>query len=632
MGNIAVSGPISGPSLSANNSGSAIHENGTVQGGSITTHGSVTGNITLGGALAGPTLSANNNASAITLNGLVQGGSITTYGSITTPLFVTGPLIGTVFSANNGGVIQANVPVQGGSILTGGNLSDLTVGGPLSGRVVTIGNMNGSITLKGPLQGGVIAAGGAINGNLSIGGPIIDGQIVSIGDINGNVTISGPLQDGHIASQGSILGNVTIGGAIDSWSAIVAGGSIGGPTTKLTAVNIYGIVAAEGTINAGALGSTNAAIAYRQKDIVDAAAINAVFTAGLSTALSPTDLLDHGGPLDLTNLGPIQHNLSSVASTILATLTGVTVTGGVGLETISWSQFAGAVSYDLYRGITPGGEGSIPFKTGITSTSYVDTGVADGTTYYYVVRANSSSRSGAISTEAQGATVAAVYKNFVTHIFNDLLHRAPNAAELSYWAAAIQAGAVTDPQFVTAVTTSQEYRATEATLIYKALVGAAPSAATLASMVQELTNGLTLETVMAIQLASTTFANYANTLPGATSDQNGNFVKALFTELFGRSPSSSELTYWTYEVGIYGRYNLATMFLGSSEFRFDALSATFAPTPLPANAFVHIAVPDLLQRATSPQLGDISNLVFSNMSLLSLEQAVAEGSEYFNKP
>jgi fibronectin type 3 domain-containing protein len=54
---------------------------------------------------------------------------------------------------------------------------------------------------------------------------------------------------------------------------------------------------------------------------------------------------------------------------------------------ISWSPSANATSYNLYRGTAAGGESTTPVATGITATSYTDSGVANGTTYYYVVMA-----------------------------------------------------------------------------------------------------------------------------------------------------------------------------------------------------------------------------------------------------
>jgi chitodextrinase len=55
--------------------------------------------------------------------------------------------------------------------------------------------------------------------------------------------------------------------------------------------------------------------------------------------------------------------------------------------TLSWTASADAASYNLYRGTAPGGEGSTPIATGITGTGFTDTGLTNGTTYFYKVTA-----------------------------------------------------------------------------------------------------------------------------------------------------------------------------------------------------------------------------------------------------
>ncbi|MGA2700304.1 MAG: hypothetical protein ABSH35_04325 [Isosphaeraceae bacterium] len=313
IGNITI-GSMNGPTISAGNNSTAINVNGPVQGGSITTSGALNGSITIDGSINGPIVSAGNNNGTIVLNRIVQGGSIVTSGSDIGPISigygVNAPIVSE--SGCNRGTIQIAVPVQGGSVLTGGTLGNLTVGGGITGQIVSIGNMTGTLNV-GALQGGLIASAGSINGNLTINGTLT-GQLVSVGNINGNVTIKGPLQSGRIASLGSILGNLTINGGIDSQSAIVSGGSIGNKTTGtgLSVGNVNGIVAAVGPINVIKIGSTSQALYYKSNDTPDAAAIDAIFSQGLLSPLSPTDLFDHATLLDLENLALIQTNLNSL--------------------------------------------------------------------------------------------------------------------------------------------------------------------------------------------------------------------------------------------------------------------------------------------------------------------------------
>jgi fibronectin type 3 domain-containing protein len=68
------------------------------------------------------------------------------------------------------------------------------------------------------------------------------------------------------------------------------------------------------------------------------------------------------------------------------------VTAGSGSVSLTWtppaSNGGAAISgYNIYRGTSPGGEASTPVASNVTTTSFTDTGLANGTTYYYKVAA-----------------------------------------------------------------------------------------------------------------------------------------------------------------------------------------------------------------------------------------------------
>ena len=95
----------------------------------------------------------------------------------------------------------------------------------------------------------------------------------------------------------------------------MSGGSIGSKAsgTTLSVGNIDGIVAAVGSINIGKIGSTNTALFYKQNiPAADVALVDAIFSHGLMTPLSPADLFDHASSLDLETLGVILVNLESL--------------------------------------------------------------------------------------------------------------------------------------------------------------------------------------------------------------------------------------------------------------------------------------------------------------------------------
>ena len=83
-----------------------------------------------------------------------------------------------------------------------------------------------------------------------------------------------------------------------------------------------------------------------------------------------------------------------------STPTGVAATAGNTQATLTWTASTGATSYNVYRSTSSGGEGSTAYKTGITGTSFTDTGLTNGTTYYYKVAAVDSAGTSPQSTEA----------------------------------------------------------------------------------------------------------------------------------------------------------------------------------------------------------------------------------------
>lgn len=88
-------------------------------------------------------------------------------------------------------------------------------------------------------------------------------------------------------------------------------------------------------------------------------------------------------------------------------VTGVTATAGAGQVTVSWTAVSGATSYQLYRTANSGSEAATPSVSGVTGTTFTDTGLNPGTTYYYrVVAVNGSGASG-FSTEAKATTPGA---------------------------------------------------------------------------------------------------------------------------------------------------------------------------------------------------------------------------------
>ena len=78
---------------------------------------------------------------------------------------------------------------------------------------------------------------------------------------------------------------------------------------------------------------------------------------------------------------------------------GLTATGGNAQVSLSWTASSGAISYNIKRATVSGG----PYTTiasGVTATSYTNTGLANGTTYFYVVSAVNATGESPNSTQA----------------------------------------------------------------------------------------------------------------------------------------------------------------------------------------------------------------------------------------
>jgi hypothetical protein len=79
--------------------------------------------------------------------------------------------------------------------------------------------------------------------------------------------------------------------------------------------------------------------------------------------------------------------------------TGLTVATTANQANLSWPSIANATSYSIYRSTIAGARIESPYKTGITTTSFSDTGLPNGFQFYYLVVAVNPSGEGASSNE-----------------------------------------------------------------------------------------------------------------------------------------------------------------------------------------------------------------------------------------
>ena len=98
---------------------------------------------------------------------------------------------------------------------------------------------------------------------------------------------------------------------------------------------------------------------------------------------------------------------SGSVSTPPSAPTGLAATVGSGAVTLTWNAGGGATSYTVKRGTTSGGPyTNIGTVTSPSPTSFTDTGLVNGTTYYYVVSGTNSAGQGPNSTELPATPIA----------------------------------------------------------------------------------------------------------------------------------------------------------------------------------------------------------------------------------
>jgi glucosylceramidase len=107
----------------------------------------------------------------------------------------------------------------------------------------------------------------------------------------------------------------------------------------------------------------------------------------------------------------------------------ITIAGDTGVY-LKWEASFGAASYILGRSTTSGGP-YVAIATGVTSVSYVDTGLINNTTYYYVVRAVNS-----LGTSGNSSQVAATPSNTDQNYLASVTWSSENAPCSGSWFAA----------------------------------------------------------------------------------------------------------------------------------------------------------------------------------------------------
>jgi hypothetical protein len=99
------------------------------------------------------------------------------------------------------------------------------------------------------------------------------------------------------------------------------------------------------------------------------------------TGLTPGTRYDY--LIEALNVAGYEEPVSLSAATLTTAPTNFSAIGGSRFVSLSWAAVSGAVSYNLYRGAS----GAETLLANVAGASFVDTGVVDGSAYYYFVTA-----------------------------------------------------------------------------------------------------------------------------------------------------------------------------------------------------------------------------------------------------
>ena len=131
--------------------------------------------------------------------------------------------------------------------------------------------------------------------------------------------------------------------------------------------------------------------------------------------------------------------LEVYSGSVTSAPSGLSVSATNAQNVLTWTAPSSgtATSYNLYRSTSAGTEGSTPYQTGLTGTTYTDTGLTNGTTYYYTLAAVNANGESAASNEASGGP------NAPPSVPTSPVATPGNASVALTWTASTGAGTIT---------------------------------------------------------------------------------------------------------------------------------------------------------------------------------------------
>jgi fibronectin type 3 domain-containing protein len=267
----------------------------------------------------------------------------------------------------------------------GGNTASCANSGAIPAVSLTIGGVMTTYMDSGQvLNGGGVDSGHCLNGAFVSGRMDESHPWVQIGS-SAPTAPTAPQSLAATAGSGSVtltwVAPASDGGAAITGYNIYRGTSPGSESATPIAAN----VSAAGFTDSGLVNGTT----YYYK----VAAVNSAGTSGQSNEAFATPQL-------------VQASVPSAPQ-------GLTAAGGNSSVQLSWSAPAtdggsAITGYDVYRGTSAGGESSTPVAANVTGRSFTDTGLVNGTAYFYIVTAVNAVGISAHSGEASATPQATV--------------------------------------------------------------------------------------------------------------------------------------------------------------------------------------------------------------------------------
>ena len=414
---------------------------GSIGGGAISLTKAGAGTLTLAGA---NTYSGGTTISAGTLQ---LGGSLSTSGMITDN--------GNLTINRNNAVVQGTdfsgsaITGSGSFTQAGSGTTTLTAANTYSGATtVSAGTLlvNGSTASGSAVS---VASGATLGGNGTVNGPVTvnSGGTLSAGASIGTLTISNSLNFAA-GSTNYVEVNATTGtnDRMRGLTSVTYGGTLAvanlsGTLTTGNSFKLFDSAAYSGAFTAISPSTPGAGLVWDTSSLINngtlkitvgatgppdftsiAMAGGNVILAGTNGPLSGNFLVltsanlflprsnwgvfssrqfDGGGHFNLTNaVNPAEPYLFFIIhdTTVPTPIISLAATAGNIQVSLSWTASAGATSYNVKRATTSGG----PYTmiANVTATSFVNTGLANGTTYYYVVSALNANGESANSSQA----------------------------------------------------------------------------------------------------------------------------------------------------------------------------------------------------------------------------------------